>query len=295
MFLIPILIIVAVVALNYAGDVFKGVGFSLPKLNLGFANTSKQQEAPQQTQRPSPTLRQAPPTRAPPEQQQSQKAQPTVSPYFKKIRISNFQKTEVQPFRLTLSASFSEDAPINITGWRVKGTFLGEFTIGRGIEKYHPVFAAQPVENILVKRSDTISISGAQSPLGRGMNFRTNSCFGYLKQYTPLLPGSSSCSQDRPLLEEIKYLAPACQEFILNKINFSSCIVPDLGAVGTNQECVSYVSAFSYQGCYEKRNREQNFLSNEWHIYADTFLGHFLRDTITLYDQNDLVVDSFSY
>ncbi|OHA73157.1 MAG: hypothetical protein A3A27_00415 [Candidatus Wildermuthbacteria bacterium RIFCSPLOWO2_01_FULL_47_18] len=306
-FFIPFIVIVGVLLLSFAGSALQDIGldFSFPDFSGYFTPQLKSggektpsatvQQKSQSSQQTKLSPRPPPPT---PQAQQPPTTQ--NSPWFEKIVISSFERFAVTPnFMLVLRPNFSEDTPVSITGWRIKSKITGEATLAKGIEKYHPVFATEALDNIMVKRSDTVYVSGGESPIGRGIHFRPNACFGYLKQYYPSLPGSYSCSGDRPTLEEVSNLAPGCQEFILNKINYSYCQVPDMGAVATNQECVAYIqntsTGFNYQGCYAQYSKDSNFLANEWRIYLDTSLGHPLHDTITLYDQNGLVVDTYIY
>ncbi|MBI1971463.1 MAG: hypothetical protein HYS52_01270 [Candidatus Wildermuthbacteria bacterium] len=223
-----------------------------------------------------------------------------ISPYFQKIRISSFRPLSgLNPALATLRASFDQETAINITGWTLKSRWTGDFRIPYGIEKYHPIMNSFPAEPIAVKRSDTAYISSGKSPLGKGRNFRPNQCFGYLKSsFAASLPGPSSCSIDKPRVEQINHLSPICQEFILTKIDYGSCKLPDKG-IPSNPDCVSYLTSlaegFSYEGCYQKRNQEQNFLSSEWYVYVESDFGNIFHDTITLYDQTGLVVDTYIY
>lgn len=307
LFFIPVIVILGVLLFSLGGGVIKslGIDLALPDLSQYITpqfGSSQEQQASAPNQKPQ-TLQQTKLSSRPPPAPQTQQSQPPAtqnSPWLDKITISSFSKPAgVERFRATLSVNLGDSTPLSITGWRLKSKFSGETTLGLGMERYHPVLNNQPIENIVVQRYDTVYLSGEPSPLGRGMNFRTNACFGYLKPYYPSLPGTSSCSQDRPRVEEISNLNPVCQEFILNEINFSSCKIPDLGLMATNTECVAYINSstngFNYTGCYEKRKNESGFLPREWYIYSDTQLGHSLHDTITLYDQNGLVVDTYIY
>lgn len=307
-FFIPVIIILGVMIFALGGDVVKDLrlDFSVPDVskyltpqaqdsgdkNKGASNSG--------TSKVFTGTKIAPHTPPPAPSPQPEPIDPTLSPWFEKITISSFAKPSgAKRFQARLRVNIPSETSVSLTGWRLKSKFQGETTIGFGIEKYHPSYNSQPSENIVVQRSNTVFLSGDQSPFGRGIHFRTNQCFGYLNFYIPTLPGTSSCSQDKPTLQEVSNLSPACQDFILKKINFSSCTVPDLGPVSASTECVNYImnagNGFNYAGCYAKRSNDANFLSKDWYIYADTQLGHALHDTITLFDQNGLVVDTYIY
>lgn len=308
MFLIPILIIILIIGFSFGGNLLKDQHISLSDIfSFPFSQTNEKKSpapAPSPTkQTPSKTTTRAPPAPLPAKQTTQIKSASVPPSYFQKIKISSAQATkDNQPSLITLRPNFYDEGNINITGWKIKSIWLGEFKIPLGIKAFHPSFNAQPAEQILVGKSDTIYLKGQASPFGRGGNFRTNTCFGYLKTYYPNLPGSYSCYQEKPKIEEIKNLAPQCQEFILNKIDYAACKAPDHSsdiAVATNKECVTYITSvqtgFYYEGCYQKHSKDPNFLSNEWHIYMDTTFGNSLHDSITLYDSNGLIVDTYTY
>lgn len=302
MLLIPILIILAIVGFSFSGPIFKDLHFALPDLFPGTSSRSTSQKSrapsktPVQTVKPTATPARAPPLTPTP-------AKTGNSPYFKKIQISSFQATtSTRPASITLSPNFSNETQIDVTGWRIKSNWIGEFTIPFGILIIHPNSLGTPIDNIIVKKNDRVYLRGETNPFGRGANFRPNTCFGYLAQYYPNLPESFSCSQQKPSIAEIKNLTPLCQDFILNKISYSSCKLPNYSnvpGVGTNQECVAYItnsnSGFNYEGCYNKHSRDANFFSSKWYIYMDTAFGNSLHDSITLYDQNGLLVHEYIY
>jgi hypothetical protein len=312
--IIPLLIVLGIVGFSTGGNVIKSIvssfsdsfqtapaPFESPQGKPAPTPKSRNQVSPERNlvspASPAPTLKPVPAPAPVVVQPPS-----TNSPYFQKIRISSVRPTkDSEPALVTLSASFSDETPVNITGWKLKSQWLGEATLGKGIENLRSALMTEAIDNILVRRSDTLYVRGELSPLGTGRSFRPNQCFGYLIQYYPNLPGSYSCSQDRPTLQDIQYLTPLCQEYILRKMDYSSCKLPDFNdpMVIGNSECRTYLigtgGAFTYQGCYEKRSKDANFLSNRWDIYIERSFGHPLHDAITLLDQNGLLVDTYIY
>ncbi|MBI2113338.1 MAG: hypothetical protein HYT50_02050 [Candidatus Wildermuthbacteria bacterium] len=308
MFLIPIVIILGIILFSFAGDIVKNLDLGIPALfssepaPLEEAKEEKETKAPA-PHTPSPTPA---PSRAPPPAPLTPPSAPlppsTNSPYYQKVKISSVQATtQNRSASITLRSNMQAQEAISITGWRVKSTWSGEFTIPHAFSYYHPSLSLPPKEPIVMKQSGKAYLLGQASPLGRGANFKTNACFGYLKKYYPALPGSYSCSQNKPKLEDIKHLTPLCQEFILKKINYGSCIAPDYSkdpAVATNTQCIDFINSigtFTYEACYQKRYQEQNFLSPDWHVYMDASFGHPLHDAVYLYDQNGLLVDTYLY
>ncbi|MBI1984510.1 MAG: hypothetical protein HYS60_00145 [Candidatus Wildermuthbacteria bacterium] len=306
MFLIPIVIIIGIVAFSFAGDIVKDLHLSFSDaFTLSSSKTTEEKTAqPSATVKKQTTTSQTP--RAPPATSQTQPTQqPSASansPYFQKIEITNVRATQGnQPALITLRSNSSDEGKISITGWRIKSTWSGEFRIPLGISSYHPGLNSEPAEQILLDRYETAYLKGEANPIGRGKNFKTNECFGYLKTFYPNIPGYYSCYQDKPKVEDIKNLTPSCQEYILKEINFGSCQPPNYSndPIAANAECVAYINnypgGFNYQGCYQKHSKDSDFLSSDWHIYMDTTFGNSLHDSIILYDSSGLIVDTYTY
>lgn len=221
----------------------------------------------------------------------------STSPYFGKIRISGFQATGSSPFLLTLSATLQETETANISNWTLKGK-TDQFAMGYGVEKYYPNQSSftQP---ILARQGYRVLISGAPSPFGKGGNFRANLCFGYLKQYYNFQLSVPSSCPDRPTLKDISWMSPRCQEFILNKLSWSECKIPNLSqeiTIATDPVCISYINEnLNYGACFSRHQEDKDFLQSEWQIFADRTFGHPLHDTIELLDQDGLFVDRIIY
>jgi hypothetical protein len=219
-----------------------------------------------------------------------------TSPYFEKIKISSVRsQTSSRSSLITLSTYLKSEEEINITGWKIKGK-TGSFTIPGGIEKYNPYYNPVPGEDIFVKRSDRIYLSGASNPLGRGRNFRPNKCLGYFTNYRDF-PISLPKNCPKPEREEISHLDPCCQEFILR---LGRCEIPDYSSnsrISTDSECVDYLNDnFNYGGCYRNYSRDEDFVGENWHIYMNrNIVVSDACDTLYLRDQNGLLVDKYSY
>ena len=219
-----------------------------------------------------------------------------TSPYFDKVRISGVQtQTSYYPSLITLSTQLEKEEEINITGWQIKGK-KDRFVIPTGIEKYRPGYNPVPTKSIFIEQNDIIYLSGDSNPLGRGRNFRSNKCLGYLANYRDFpIPVSKSCP--RPTSEEVSHLSPCCQEFILR---MGSCDIPNYSGdfvISTDSECVSYLNkTFNYNSCFRNYSRDEDFLENSWHIYMKRDLVVSDNcDILYLRDQNGLFIDKYSY
>ncbi|MFC1663950.1 hypothetical protein ACFL0A_02400 [Patescibacteria group bacterium] len=224
-----------------------------------------------------------------------------ISPYFGKVKIYNLPSyNSSHPSSFQLSANLDEGEKINITDWKINGN-KGIAIITQGIETYLP-YGSTPIEDIFIKKSDTLYLWNTSSPIGINKNFRTNKCFGFLMDtfnFSPYFSVSKKCPS-LPKLEELLHLSEYCQEFILR---MGGCQVPDYSdniRVVVDSKCTSYIGSyaernFNYLGCYQNYYKDKDFLNNEWHI----FLGHNIisefHDIIYLRDKEGLVVDKYVY
>ncbi len=219
-----------------------------------------------------------------------------TSSYFGKVTISNARaESSSRSSSITLTVSLEEGEKINITGWEIRGR-KGGFTIPSGIEKYTPYYNPIPDEDIVIDRSGKIYLSGDSNPLGNGRNFRSNKCLGYLTNYRDF-PIAISKNCPKPEKEELSYLEPCCQKFILD---LGRCEMPEYwenSRISDDSECVTYINEnLNYAGCYRKYSKDEDFLGDDWHIYMNkNFVVSDDCDTLYLRDQNGLIVDIYDY
>jgi len=216
----------------------------------------------------------------------------TISPYYGRVKILRPQPAgyyNPSLIKLTIRPNYGEH--INITGWKIK-TRQGEFTIPGGIEKYQSHVG---LRNIIIKEYNTIYLIGMENPLGRDKSFRANKCFGYIENYHTFHPRLYTYCP-KPKLEDVSHLNPPCQEFILR---LSSCEIPNYSnnpQISGDSQCTAYIREnFSYSKCFNNYCNDQNFLTNYWYIYTQSDIVEPLHDTIYLYDQNGLLVDTYLY
>lgn len=225
-----------------------------------------------------------------------------VSPYFGKVTISSMNVGT--PSLITLRANLKQGEEVSLTGWKVKGK-TGEFTIGKGITRVGPDLTLVAQDNITMGSLDTVYLSSARGPFGFLKHFRPNSCMGFLtSSFVFSMSVPSSCNVEKPTEEYLFSLSllKACEDFILQRVNYSSCIMTDYSndvLVRSDSQCVSYLSQlakeFTYERCYYKNESRPDFLRPEWHIYTGMNLPSQKFDEIKLLDQNNLLVDQKKY
>ena len=221
-----------------------------------------------------------------------------VSPSFGKVTIRSWRgATSSSPFTLTLSSHLTSEETLSVSNWTLKSN-TGSFSIGFGAERISPVGTVFQ-KQIVLHRGDKVLISGAASPFGAGGNFRPNTCLGWLKQYYSFPLSVPSSCPDRPRLQDVSFLKPACQDFILKEVNFSRCEVPSYSqnvAIAADSSCITYINdTLNYGACVAKHSGDLNFLKNEWQVFANRSFGHPTHDTIQLLDENGLFVDKKVY
>ena len=183
-------------------------------------------------------------------------------------------------------------ALIDITGWTVES------------EKYHTSYIIPDAYDVtnhpFLERKGNIALNDKGKVTvytgtgASGVNFRVNSCIGYLSNYykfTPALP--LMCPKPDTL--ETKKLSSYCQKVITQN---SGCKEPNLNDILIDTECRDYLAGhFNYSKCVEANYNYYDFLTDEWRVY----LGHAREiwaneaDAILLRDENGLVVSRYKF
>lgn len=260
----------------------------------------------QSTKSPAPSLKTAPKTTA----AQQPAAPPTatpksdVSPYSGKVKISSLRvQTLSSASLITLTTNFQQNEKTGITGWKFE-TKKGNFLIPKGLEQINPLDPALLAQDIIAKQWDIIYISSDPSPfLQKDKNFRPNKCMGYLsgaRIFTIPLP--QTCP--RPQTDQLpSYISYWCKEYINT---LGNCQAPTYDGLAKyelfkDDNCMSYLNSnLNYNGCFLNYQKDQDFSSNQWHIYLDSrdkeifpWTNEF--DTLYLRDKNGLLVDKYDF
>ena len=214
------------------------------------------------------------------------------SPYYGMVAITSANARTVDPTQENFVIQGKAKALVDITGWTV------------GSEKYHTSYIIPDAYdvtnhpflerkgNILLNDKGKVTVyTGAGAS---GVNFRMNSCIGYLNNYykfTPVLP--ATCP--KPNVLETQELSSYCQKVITQN---ASCKEPNLNDILIDTECRDYLAAhFNYSKCVEANYNYYDFLADEWRVH----LGHSREiwaneaDAILLRDENGLVVSRYKY
>jgi|GEM_PF-1688646 hypothetical protein len=256
--------------------------------------TSGGSTAPRPTPKPTPVQEPPKPTVVPPQGFTVSQ----LSPSYKAVSLASVRAAQgnFDTANVTLRADYSLSAPIDITGWVIRGN-RGELArIPRAASIYPPSGLLSESDIVLGKGEYVEIYSGAVSPVGR--NFRLNQCTGYLNSsftFNPRLPEACPSMYDR---SEIIGLSGECQSFIMS---FGGCRIPTTAEVNrySTQDggaCRSFLDRFGYGSCYNKHNGKSGFLSSEWRVWIrDRMNFDPLHDRVLLYDRSGLLVNEYVY
>ena len=267
------------------------------KLATSTGNITTKSPAPSSKTAPKTNITQpaAPPVTAP---------KSSTSTYAGKVKISSIRtQTLSAPSLITLSTYLQQNEKVDITGWKFE-TKIGSFLIPKGMELINPSAPALNLQDIMVKSGDVIFLSSNPNPfLERDKNFRPNKCMGYLsgsRNFTLPLPQSCPQLNSSQSPSSISYW---CNQYINTLGNCKAQTSEGLAQYGLldDSACISYLDAnLNYGGCFLSRQKDQDFSSNQWHIYLDRkdkeiFPWNNTFDTLYLKDKNGLFIDKYEF
>ena len=227
------------------------------------------------------------------------------SPYYGKVVMSQISRVNTEDPSseyISLSTYLEDNQTIKITDWYLKSEVTGYYAV-IGKASLLPFPFTKTESNITLQQNDRVYLIKGFSPIG--ISFRTNACTGYFeenKNFTPSLPRECPrpINEDLPKFSSIPDRNDECID-ILESIPRCTTkgneFIRDQADTVT-QSCKTYITTqINYNSCVAKHFSDTDFPGNEYRVYLNKF-GSLWRDrneTINLYDQNGLVVDSISY
>ena len=188
---------------------------------------------------------------------------------------------------------------VKITGWKIKSKTGLDIEIGQGAYYYYSDLASQPQEDIYLNPGEKAVIVSGRSPIGT--SFKINKCLGYLEQFHEFIPDLNT---DCPVLKNEELPSSLnnddqCLDYI-DQISACATIIsiPYKNSIKLSSSCQSYVMEnANYKSCSEKHKSDVDFYLPEWRIYLNRSeeMWKKKRETITLYDDKNNIIDSRSY
>ncbi|MEK7610481.1 MAG: hypothetical protein AAB468_01915 [Patescibacteria group bacterium] len=241
-----------------------------------------------------------------------------ISPWQGQVTVSTGNaSSEYQANQeyIELSASGSNQAPINISGWQL----ANRPNWRRFYPSIVPIpFATQlyitpdlPVRDpiVLAPGGRAVVVTGRPPLVGLyrvAHSFRVNQCSGYLNERDyGFVPSLSSICPRVGTAAELNLLDEDCYDFVRSA---PSCRVPEFERRGDidyvdnyaspSPNCRQFIQArFNYPDCLARHSGDPDFWTDDWRI----FLGQpgemwgKSRETIALYDRDGKLVDQLNY
>lgn len=249
---------------------------------------------------------------------------------FRKVKISKGSAAnEYQPGKeyIVLTASYSNNAPVAITGWTLtngRGQKLviqnsrfaeqtsTQATIPTGALIFDPAGKHVQGPIILNPGDKAYVITGSGQSFGKypiKTSFKVNKCLGYVEEANgnKLNPPLSGGKCPDPKKEVVfTNLPDQCYDFVRS---LARCHIPKIGEnkdgertvdgkTGIPKTCTNFIlPILNYESCVKNHITDEDFLSNEWRVYLKQRweLWDDKRETITLYDASGQIIDQLTY
>jgi len=230
---------------------------------------------------------------------QSSSSQSSVRPDFATLKKRRAKETNPDEEYLEIKADKKNKSSLKITGWKLKGKTGLDVVIGKGAFYIYASAASQPQEDIYLKPGEKAVIVTGKSSLGT--SFKMNKCVGYFEQFHEFTP---ELNTECPLLRDDEPPAnlinnDQCLDYIDRVSSCQTVIsVPYKYSFKLSSSCQDYVTQnANYKTCLEKHKDDSDFYLPGWRIYLDRSeeLWKKKRETITLYDGKNNIIDSKSY
>ena len=230
---------------------------------------------------------------------QSSSSQSSVRPDFATLKKRRAKETNPDEEYLEIKADKKNKSSLKITGWKLKGKTGLDGVIGKGAFYIYASAASQPQEDIYLKPGEKAVIVTGKSSLGT--SFKMNKCVGYFEQFHEFTP---ELNTECPLLRDDEPPAnlinnDQCLDYIDRVSSCQTVIsVPYKYSFKLSSSCQDYVTQnANYKTCLEKHKDDSDFYLPGWRIYLDRSeeLWKKKRETITLYDGKNNIIDSKSY
>ena len=230
---------------------------------------------------------------------QSSSSQSSIRPDFVTLKTRRAKETAPDQEYLEIKADKKNKSPVKITGWKLKGKTDLDIVIGKGASYIYASIASQPQEDISLKPGEKAIVITGNSPLGT--SFKLNKCAGYFEQFHEFTP---ELNTECPLLKDEELPSnlnndDQCLDYIERVSSCQTVIsVPYKYSFKLSSSCQDFVTQnANYKTCLENHKGDADFYLPEWRIHLNRSeeLWKKKRETITLYDDKNNVIDSKSY
>lgn len=228
---------------------------------------------------------------------QNSSSQSSISPDFATLKTTGARETDPDQEYVEIAADRKNKNPIKITGWKLKGKIGLDVALGKGASYIYSDIANQPQGDVYLNPGETAVVVTGKSPIGT--SFKLNKCAGYFEQFNVFTPDlNAQC----PLLRNEKLpsnLNDICLDYI-DRISSCQTIVsiPYKYSFGLSSSCQDFITQnANYKTCLNNHKDDADFYLPEWRVYMERGeeMWKKSRETITLYDDKNNIIDSRSY
>lgn len=227
------------------------------------------------------------------------------SPYYGKLtmyNIAGLYSNDPSQQYISIYTNLNKEETLKITGWYVKSEVTGYYAVIPGAALL-PFPFSKTESDIVLEQGDRVYLNRGFSPIG--ISFRTNKCIGYFEENRTFTPNLSMICP-RAIDEKLPKFSSdfdrndECLDLIerIPRCNTrGSSFIRDLPDTVTDS-CKTYITTeINYNFCVANHFSDTDFPGNEYYVYLNRLLPIWRqrRDTIILYDQNGLIVDSLEY
>ena len=198
-----------------------------------------------------------------------------------------------------LQASYANTAPVSITGWKVQSPVSKQsVNIPLGTKVFRSGIV-NSTETITLEPGERAVIATGRSPVG--VSFKLNACTGYLEQFQNFVPTiPTTCPLPRNEIGDSLFafetLGGDCIDYVerLPQCQMHIAQIPPQLSLACNE---FITESLNYTGCVDLHRDDANFDGTEWRVYLGQSNGLWKerRDIITLLDNNNRIVDTYSY
>lgn len=206
-------------------------------------------------------------------------------------------QTDPEKEYLVVTLSVGSAHAVSTAGWKIVSRESGNgalFPQGVEIARSGRVHTPTP---LILNPGDKVIVTTGRSPVG--VSFRENTCTGYLEEHQDFHPPlSQKCPT--PSEEFSRYYREGdsngtCATYI-NSIPYCATKTSLYGTISSS--CENFVEDhLNYNSCVDAHKNDADFKTNTWRVFLEkrSELWRASRETITLLDANNKVIDSIMY
>jgi hypothetical protein len=211
--------------------------------------------------------------------------------------LTGTSETDSKKEYVVFSVSSSAKNPISTAGWKIVSKETGDGApFPQGIETARSG-RVNTLSPITLKGGDQVILVSGRSPVG--VSFKENKCTGYLEERQDFRPALSlQCPTGSQ--EFAKYFNGrdengACIAYIRT---IPYCATETQLSGNASNACDDFIETYlNYNGCVATHEQDPDFLSTTWRVFLGSSdeLWRNNRETITLLDAENKVIDSITY